>query len=230
MKGGLGFVRAYSLESSLQSISSNSSLWKRPYYSSLVVVERILTRQTCGHRSTGLRKALALGDLRALASYFPVRIWYVFLILKFRGECDLSLCITSALTKRLQLRSADFRRILQPGVWITLELLPIRSIPQRWIRCNALWISVQWIRMFVRTKPNPASRPRETFFPWDFLFLMYHSIIITRISKRQAVKPCEAETMATCLQVTIIMWHDPFLAGSSLNFLLAPSPPRAYWP
>jgi len=49
---------AYSLESSLQSISSNWSLWKQMEWS-IVDSDMILTRQTCGQHSS-----------RVLAFYF----------------------------------------------------------------------------------------------------------------------------------------------------------------
>jgi len=65
----------------------------------------ILTQQTCSQRS-GMA---AGGKRRALALYFSVRICCVFLMLKYRRESDLGLCMTSVLTKIIQLRSADFR-------------------------------------------------------------------------------------------------------------------------
>ena len=48
----------------------------------------ILTRQTCGHRSSRVAKSKS----RALAFYFSVRIWYVFFISICRGKSDLGLC------------------------------------------------------------------------------------------------------------------------------------------
>jgi len=38
---------------------------------------------------------------------------------------------------------------------------PIRSFPQRQIRWNALSTRFQWIRTFIRTKPNPAVKSRN---------------------------------------------------------------------
>jgi len=53
---------------------------------------------------------MALGDKRrALAFHFSVRICYMFLKSKCRGESDLVLCMTSVLAKRMRLSSADFR-------------------------------------------------------------------------------------------------------------------------
>jgi len=64
----------------------------------------ISTRQTCGQRS-----GMAAGSKhRALALNFSVRISYVFLISKCRGESDLGLCMTLVLSNRDPLRSADF--------------------------------------------------------------------------------------------------------------------------
>jgi len=62
---------------------------------------------------------------------------------------------------------------------------PIRSFPQRQIRWNALSTRFQWIRTFIRTKPNPAVKSRNQkikrglpfvhfqgiFFISDFFFL-----------------------------------------------------------
>ena len=71
----------------------------------------ILTRQTCGHRSS----MVAASNCQALAFYFSVRIWYMILISKCREESDLGLCMR--LPKRMPLRSADFRRILRPNTF-----------------------------------------------------------------------------------------------------------------
>jgi len=65
----------------------------------------ILTRQTCGHRSS----RVAVSRSQALAFYFFVRIWYIFLISICRGKSDLGVCMTSVLAKRMQPHSADFR-------------------------------------------------------------------------------------------------------------------------
>ena len=61
----------------------------------------ILTRQTCGQRLSRVAGSLA--------SCFSIRIWYVFLTSKCRGELDLGLCMTSVLAKRMWLHRADFR-------------------------------------------------------------------------------------------------------------------------
>ena len=45
----------------------------------------------------------------SLASCFSIRIWYVFLTSKCRGELNLGLCMTLVLAKRMWLHRADFR-------------------------------------------------------------------------------------------------------------------------
>jgi len=68
-------------------------------------VNMILTRQTCGQSSS----MSAGSKRRALVFYFSVRICYMFLISKCRGESNLGQRMTSVLRKRMRLRSADFR-------------------------------------------------------------------------------------------------------------------------
>ena len=64
----------------------------------------ILTRQTCGQRSS-----ISVGSKRrALASYFPIRICYMFLMSKCRGESDVGLCTTSVFAKRMLLCCGNF--------------------------------------------------------------------------------------------------------------------------
>ena len=83
----------FSMESNLQGISLSLLLWKRNNLSAVI----IFMRQTCGQRSS--RTA---GDKRrALPVNFPIRIWYKFRELKWRGESDLSLFTTSGLAKRI---------------------------------------------------------------------------------------------------------------------------------
>ena len=72
----------------------------------------ILARQNFGNRSSRVA-----GSKRwALAFNFPVRIWYVCLMLKCREE--FGLCMNSVFAKILPRRSADFRRILQPKTFL----------------------------------------------------------------------------------------------------------------
>ena len=56
-------------------------------------VNVILTRQTCGQRSS----RAAESKRRAIGNYFSERICYMFLISKCRGDSDLGLCTTSVL-------------------------------------------------------------------------------------------------------------------------------------
>jgi len=95
IQGGVGYFsneRGFSVESSLQRISSKCLLWKRND-SSVVVLNVILTRKTCGQRSS----RAAESKRRALGNDFSKRICYMFLISKCRGDWDLGLCTTSVL-------------------------------------------------------------------------------------------------------------------------------------
>jgi len=65
----------------------------------------ILTRQTCGHRSS----RVAGSKCWALAFCFSIRIWDMYSISICRGNSDLGMCMTSLLSKRMRPHSADFR-------------------------------------------------------------------------------------------------------------------------
>ena len=65
----------------------------------------ILTRETCGQCSS----SIAGGKRRALASYFFIRISYMFRMRKCKGKSDLGLCSTLVLATIMPLRIADFR-------------------------------------------------------------------------------------------------------------------------
>ena len=69
-------------------------------------VNVILTRQTCGQRSS----RAAESKRPALADYFSERICYMLLISKCRGDRDLRLCTTSVLAFGDSMRSGDFRK------------------------------------------------------------------------------------------------------------------------
>jgi len=104
--GGVGYFsneRAFSVESSLQGISSFVLVKTKELVDSNVNV--ILTRQICGQRSS----MSAGSKRRALANYFSIQICSMFLITKCRGESDSVLCTTSGLAKRMRLRCADIR-------------------------------------------------------------------------------------------------------------------------
>ena len=68
-------------------------------------VHVILTRQTCGQRSS----RAAESKRRALGNYFSERICYMFPILKCKGDQDLGLCTSSGLAFGEPRRSSDFR-------------------------------------------------------------------------------------------------------------------------
>ena len=69
-------------------------------------VNVILTRQTCGQRSSR-----AVESKRwALGNHFPKWICYMFLMSKCRGDWDPGLCTTSFIAKSEPLRNGDFRK------------------------------------------------------------------------------------------------------------------------
>jgi len=68
-------------------------------------VHVILTRQTCGQRSS---KA-AESKRRALGNYFSERIYFMILISKCRGYWDLGLCTTSGLAIGEPQRNGEIR-------------------------------------------------------------------------------------------------------------------------
>jgi len=68
-------------------------------------VNVILTRQTCGQRSSMSEG----GKRRALAFYFPTRICYMLLVSKYREVSNLDLCTTSVRATQMPLRGGDFR-------------------------------------------------------------------------------------------------------------------------
>ena len=72
-------------------------------------VNVILTRQTCGQRSS----RAAESKRRALGNYFSERICYMFLISKCRGDWDLGLCTTSVLAFGEPQRNGKIRFFLR---------------------------------------------------------------------------------------------------------------------
>ena len=72
-------------------------------------VDVILTRQTCGQRSS----RAAESKRRALGNIFSERICYMFLISKCRGDRDLGLCTTSVPAKREAQRNRKIRFFLR---------------------------------------------------------------------------------------------------------------------
>jgi len=72
-------------------------------------VNVILTRQTCGQRSS----RAAESKRRAIEYHFHERICHMFLTPKYRVDWDLGLCTFCVLAKRELLRNAKFRFVLQ---------------------------------------------------------------------------------------------------------------------
>ena len=81
----------FSAKSSLQGISSNSLLWKRTNSS---VVMQIWSWRTYGQHGCGMQTPSA-------KFYSSMRIRYIYLMSKRRGESNLDLCTTSVLAKKI---------------------------------------------------------------------------------------------------------------------------------
>ena len=86
------------------------------------LVHVILTRQTCGQRSS---KA-AESKRRALGNYFFERIWYMFPISKCRGDWDLGLCTTSGLAYGEPQRNGRIRFFLRRNTFFSREVKEVR--------------------------------------------------------------------------------------------------------
>jgi len=81
-------------------------------------VNVILTRQTCGQRSS----RAAESKRQALGNYFSERICYMFLISKCRGDQDLGLCTTSGLAFGEPQRNDKFRFFLHRNAFFFSEV------------------------------------------------------------------------------------------------------------
>jgi len=82
----------------------------------------ILTRQTCGQRSS----RAAESKRRALGNYFCEWICYMFLISKCRGDWDLGLCTFWVFAKREPLCNAKFWFFLRTK-HVSLRKSPLRK-------------------------------------------------------------------------------------------------------
>jgi len=78
-------------------------------------VNVILTRQTCGQRSS----RAAESKRRAIGDYVSERICYMFPISKCRGDRDLGLCTTSGLAFREPQRNEKFRFFLRQNTFFS---------------------------------------------------------------------------------------------------------------
>jgi len=76
-------------------------------------VNVILMQQTCCQRSS----RAAESERRALGNYFSERIYYMFLISKFRGDLDLGLCTTSVLAFGEPQRNGKIRFFLRRNMF-----------------------------------------------------------------------------------------------------------------
>jgi len=84
-------------------------------------VNVILTRQTCGQRSS----RAAESKRRAIGDYVSERICYMFQISKCRGDRDLGLCTTSGLAFGEPQRNDKFRFFLRRNTFF-FRILPSR--------------------------------------------------------------------------------------------------------
>jgi len=120
------------VESSLQRISSKFLLWKRNDLSckrhetirlvNVSFVNVILTRQTCGRRSS----RAAESERPALGNYFSERICYMFPISKCRGDRDLGPCTTSVLAFGEPQRNGKIRFLLRRNTFFLSFFLDFR--------------------------------------------------------------------------------------------------------
>ena len=84
----------------------------------------ILSQQTCDQRSS-----MVVGSQRrASGNYFHIRVCYMFVIPKCRGELEPCLCTTSVLANRMTLRGGDFRLAKKFGRKICRNLPMLRGI------------------------------------------------------------------------------------------------------
>ena len=91
----------------------------KPFVGSFVNV--ILTRQTCGQRSS----RAAESKRQTMGNYFSERICYMFLLSKCRGDWDLGLCTTSGLALGEPQRNGKIRFFLRQNTFFP-RILPLR--------------------------------------------------------------------------------------------------------
>ena len=84
-------------------------------------VNVLLTRQTCGQRSSGAAES----KRRAIGNYFSERICYMFLISKCRGDWGLGLCTTSVLAFGQPQHNGNIRFFLCQKTFF-FRILPLR--------------------------------------------------------------------------------------------------------
>jgi len=90
----------------------------------VIFVHVILTRQTCGQRSS----RAAESKRRALGNCFSERICYMFLISKCRGDRDLGLCPTSVLSFSGPQCNGKIRFFQRRNTFL-IRILPLRCGP-----------------------------------------------------------------------------------------------------
>ena len=105
-------------------------------------VNVILTRQTCGQRSS----RVAESKRQTIGNYFSERICYMFLISKCRGDRDLGLCTTSVLAFGEPQRNGKIREKKCFDVW-KLAFCRCAAVLQAQVPklCTALDLSLLYI-------------------------------------------------------------------------------------
>ena len=98
-------------------------------------VHVILTRQTCGLRSSGAAES----KRRALGNYFSERICYMFLISKCRGDWGLGLCTVSVLAFGEPKRNGKIRFFLRQKTFFP-QILPFHLLKCLLPLCHALFV------------------------------------------------------------------------------------------
>ena len=156
------------MESSLlQRASSNLFLFNQAFVSGNPNV--ILTWRTWGQRLS--RVKVAWSKRRALAFYFSMRIWHMFLMSKWRGEGDFAwsmhlsgTCQKNAVARWRLLKNlrpnAFFNRRSPPRNRLSLIFLQVTEkcikyqricwLKQKLFRWNALYTGFHWETAFVR--------------------------------------------------------------------------------
>jgi len=86
-----------------------------------IFVHVILTRQTCGQRSTWAAES----KRRALGNYFPEQICYMFLMSKCRRDQDLGLCTTLVFAFGEPQRNGKIRFFLRRNT-VFSRIMPLR--------------------------------------------------------------------------------------------------------
>jgi len=136
--------------------NEGANLWRRQRFVSCFVHE-ILTRQTCGQRSS---KA-AESKRRALGNYFPEWICCMFLISKCRRGWDPGLCTTSVLAFGEPQRNGKIRFFLRHNTFFFSDVaIALHFSKRKYWSCAQTWILVSstfWYQEHIANSLAPKS-------------------------------------------------------------------------